>query len=144
MTNIQNIQIFNPFFFLFLLLTGSTTQWEMHPEVMEAGLNIHNDIMRRRIQEYNGYEGFLFCFVFSISFIFLFFLFFCSLFLLYFFFLFLFLSLSSLFLFLSFSLSLFLSSTNPNRTHSKNRRRRIYGVIWDAMGGSTMGIVNSS
>jgi class 3 adenylate cyclase len=35
---------------------GSTTQWEMHPPVMEKALAMHNDIMRARIQQHNGYE----------------------------------------------------------------------------------------
>jgi len=35
---------------------GSTTQWEMHANIMERSLAIHNDIMRARISEHGGYE----------------------------------------------------------------------------------------
>ena len=35
---------------------GSTTQWEMHPSVMERSLEIHNVIMRKRIDDFGGYE----------------------------------------------------------------------------------------
>eukprot|EP01090_Pellita_catalonica_P003386 TRINITY_DN1304_c0_g1_i3.p1 TRINITY_DN1304_c0_g1~~TRINITY_DN1304_c0_g1_i3.p1 ORF type:complete len:1074 (-),score=264.73 TRINITY_DN1304_c0_g1_i3:330-3551(-) len=35
---------------------GSTTQWEMHPDVMAYSLGLHNDLMRELIRKHNGYE----------------------------------------------------------------------------------------
>eukprot|EP01089_Gocevia_fonbrunei_P020097 TRINITY_DN7356_c0_g4_i1.p1 TRINITY_DN7356_c0_g4~~TRINITY_DN7356_c0_g4_i1.p1 ORF type:complete len:444 (-),score=134.80 TRINITY_DN7356_c0_g4_i1:3-1334(-) len=35
---------------------GSTTQWEMHPDVMAHSLSLHNDLMRSKIKEFEGYE----------------------------------------------------------------------------------------
>eukprot|EP01119_Soliformovum_irregulare_P015373 TRINITY_DN4320_c0_g1_i2.p1 TRINITY_DN4320_c0_g1~~TRINITY_DN4320_c0_g1_i2.p1 ORF type:complete len:1649 (+),score=817.75 TRINITY_DN4320_c0_g1_i2:111-5057(+) len=41
---------------VFTDVQGSTTQWEMHPEVMAQSLQIHNHLMRMKIGEFRGYE----------------------------------------------------------------------------------------
>lgn len=35
---------------------GSTTQWEMHPHVMEKALELHDGVMRTFLEEFSGYE----------------------------------------------------------------------------------------
>jgi len=42
--------------YTYFLIKGSTTQWEMHPDVMQAGLQLHNRLMRQKIKECHGYE----------------------------------------------------------------------------------------
>ena len=41
---------------VFTDVQGSTTQWEMHPLVMEKALEMHDKVMRSHIEEFTGYE----------------------------------------------------------------------------------------
>jgi class 3 adenylate cyclase len=41
---------------VFTDVQGSTTQWEMHADVMSSALQLHNELMRRKIEQYGGYE----------------------------------------------------------------------------------------
>ncbi len=41
---------------VFTDVQGSTTQWEMHADVMAVALSQHNDLMRRKIDQFGGYE----------------------------------------------------------------------------------------
>jgi len=41
---------------VFTDVQGSTRQWEAHPTVMARSLKLHNDLMRKKILELDGYE----------------------------------------------------------------------------------------
>ena len=41
---------------LFSDVQGSTTQWEMHADIMSKSLDLHNFLIREQLQVYEGYE----------------------------------------------------------------------------------------